>query len=251
MQKVLTVNKPIGMTPLQMIEMVRWQHLELREEKMAYAGRLDPMAEGLLLILIGEECLNRTMYERMDKEYEFEILLGIETDTYDTLGLVEKSDPDISRSIDKKVDDTFISQFTGTFFQQYPPYSSARVNGKALYWYAREGKLDTIEIPGKEVTVISLEKKSSTILTSFVLQQIVYQRITKVTGEFRQTQILHRWLEYFEKYQEIEYPVISFKVICSSGTYVRSICHEMGKKLGTSALAYSIKRTRVGEFILP
>lgn len=74
--KVKVIYKNIGETPLEALERFRADHVEYKNEPMTYAGRLDPMASGKLIILIGEECKNKDEYLKLDKEYEVDILLG-------------------------------------------------------------------------------------------------------------------------------------------------------------------------------
>src|SRR5690606_34034568 len=89
MQEILKLYKNLGETPLECIERFRAEHPEYAETKMTYLGRLDPMAEGLLLVLAGNT-KDREKYLALDKTYEFEVLWSFETDTYDTLGLVSE-----------------------------------------------------------------------------------------------------------------------------------------------------------------
>ena len=84
---VFNIHKPLGISPLDTIKTLKENHPELKGEKMTYAGRLDPMAEGVLLILAGKTVYEKEKYLKLDKEYEGEILFGFETDTYDILGL--------------------------------------------------------------------------------------------------------------------------------------------------------------------
>ena len=87
---MLFINKPNGMTPLEVVNKIKTQNLELINKKITYAGRLDPLAHGLLLLLVGEETKNRNAYLSLRKIYEFEMILGFETDTYDILGYLKK-----------------------------------------------------------------------------------------------------------------------------------------------------------------
>ena len=84
----IILQKKKGETPLECLERYRALHPELAKEKMTYAGRLDPMAEGELLILIGGECKEKEKYLGLDKEYEVDVLFGFKTDTGDVLGKV-------------------------------------------------------------------------------------------------------------------------------------------------------------------
>src|SRR5579871_234239 len=97
MQTILNLYKPIGKTPLEVIREFQIQNPEYQNVKLGYAGRLDPMAEGVLLVLVGEENKKRKEYERLKKEYEFTVLFGIETDSYDALGTVKNINEDLFR----------------------------------------------------------------------------------------------------------------------------------------------------------
>jgi tRNA U55 pseudouridine synthase TruB len=87
MQRYALIEKNVGVTPLQAIETFRKEKPELKDLPLTYAGRLDPMAGGKLLVLIGDECKRREKYDGLDKEYEFEVLLGFASDSGDVLGL--------------------------------------------------------------------------------------------------------------------------------------------------------------------
>lgn len=84
----IIANKPIGKTPFEVIQEIKKSHPELKNTKIGYAGRLDPMAEGLLLLLIGEENKKKHAYENLNKTYECEIFFGFATDTYDLMGMI-------------------------------------------------------------------------------------------------------------------------------------------------------------------
>jgi tRNA U55 pseudouridine synthase TruB len=92
MEKYIMLDKAVGETPLSCAEEYRALHPELAGVSMAYAGRLDPMASGKLLVLLGEECKNQTSYHGLDKEYEFSVLLGIGSDSHDVLGRLTSDD---------------------------------------------------------------------------------------------------------------------------------------------------------------
>ena len=91
MRRYAVINKSLGETPLLAIQNYQRSDSALMHMPLTYAGRLDPMASGKLLVLIGEECKKREKYDGLDKEYIFEILLGFSTDTGDVLGLPKAS----------------------------------------------------------------------------------------------------------------------------------------------------------------
>lgn len=267
MNKLLPIYKPIGKTPLQMIQEVKKNHPKYKDEPISYAGRLDPMAHGVLLLMIGEANKNRQSYLHMPKTYEFDAVLGIETDSYDILGLLKKTYschsrpacPPVSHDresisnnnfICEDVINTFISQYTGKFEQSYPPFSSKPVNGKPLFWWAKQQKLDEITIPAHEVEVYSFLYKQMRQITKEALHTQIVSMITQVEGDFRQQEIQQQWSEYFNTTQKKEYTILSFVIECSSGTYIRGLVHALGIALGTGAVALDIHRTKVGEYTI-
>lgn len=261
MERTLLVNKPHGLSPLQTIHLLQQQHPEYQNLKLGYAGRLDPLAKGLLLILVGEENKRKKEYEALPKTYEFEVLFGISTDTYDTLGLITSEPPrsllPTLLSLEKSVT-KLLPSFISKRMQPYPPYSSRTVHGKPLYWYARQNKLSEITIPEREIEIYSLELLSPAsrqagppLLLITKLEQLVFERINIVRGDFRQHEIRSSWQSFFhslhtDRQALPRFPVCRFRVSCSSGTYVRSLANDFGKQLGMPSLAYSITRTAIG-----
>ena len=243
MNKVIPVSKNVGQTPLDSINELKMRNSALQDAKLAYAGRLDPMAEGLLLVLVGDECKNRDHYQNLPKVYEFEVLFGIETDSHDVLGLPNRGSTLIKL-------ENVLKALLGKRMQKYPPYSSARVDGKPLFYWARENKLEQIQIPQKEIEIYSLELLNTRTLNKQTLLNEILEKVSLVHGNFRQREIIAAWNEFFNDSHVNPFQIAKLRVSCSGGTYVRSIAREMGKKLGTDAIAYSIKRTQIGNYVL-
>jgi len=247
---MVLLDKPISLTPLQTIEKFKEQNPKYKDKKMSYAGRLDPMARGLLVILVGEENKNREKYENMDKEYEFEILFGVGTDTYDVMGLLESLNiADYSEDLERQVEDHLVD-FRGKVKQEYPPYSSYSIEGKPLFWWARKDKLDEINIPTKEVEVKKLDNLSSYKLEVGQVLENVKQRVSAAKGDFRQEEIIEKWEDLAEQNPEFSFQIFKFKATVTSGTYIRSIAHNLGQKVSTGAIAFDILRTSLGEYDL-
>ncbi len=245
MKNVLTVYKKVGETPLDRIKRFKKNNLDYKDKKISYAGRLDPMAEGELLLLVGNENKNRRKYEKMDKEYLFKILFSVSTDSYDILGLIrneyKKAFPsDLEEKIDKKITD-----FKGKIKQKYPPFSSKYVNGNPLFYWARKGKIEEIEIPENRIEIYKLEKLSFKWIDKDSLKNLIIGRINKVKGDFRQKKIIKQWNNFFENIKIEDFPVVEYRIKCSSGTYIRAIANNLGKKINIPALALEIKRTRI------
>ena len=263
-RKVIVLNKKEGQTPLECLEVFRAENDEYKNLKMTYAGRLDPMASGLLLILAGEETKNKEKYLKLGKEYKFEVLFGFRTDTYDILGKVFKTGfsqiqnfrgprKGVSQTVEnlvslkiQKLLQENLKHFTGKFVQKYPMYSSKTVKGKPLFSYARKG--EEIEAPKSIVNVESLKLLKIRKINNQKLLENIEKRIKRVNGDFRQDEILKIWRKKLEK--EKTFHIVSFKIKCGSGTYVRGIANSLGERVKIPALAYSIKRTRVGKYMI-
>lgn len=241
---ILKIYKPIGKTPLDMIEQLKLDK-RYRHVKMSYAGRLDPMAEGLLIILTDETCLEQSMFHNLNKCYNFQLLIGITTDTYDILGIVNWCKPKV---IDCEHITKTIHSFKGKTNQSYPPFSSQRVNGKPLWYYARNNLLHTINIPYKIIHINTLCIKNTSVVSRKDILEYVNEKVTLLdtNKNFRQNDILKCWNSILDK----KYTIIDIEAAVSCGTYIRTLCHDIGVKLGVPCMAYSIKRTRVGEYEL-
>lgn len=244
--EVLVVNKPQGMTPLQLVEEFKKTHTKYTGETISYAGRLDPMAEGAMILLIGETNKDRRRYERMPKKYEFDVLFGVATDTYDDLGMIVKFESHSTKATRGKEIIKYLDKLKGKHMQKYPPYSSARVRGKPLFWWARQGRLSEIEIPAKSVVITSIKLKGLKTISSNNLKNLIVKRIKRVHGDFRQKEILETWDRFFRKTSKNEFQIASVKISCSSGAYVRSIANDLGEALGVGAIAIRIRRIKIG-----
>ena len=248
MKKTIVINKPIGLTPFQVVELFKGQNEQYKHSKISYAGRLDPMAEGLLLLLFDEENKNRKMYENLEKTYEFSMLLGISTDSYDLLGKIITSNTehvDVDTNEIKKL----LISFIGTLNLPYPPYSSRTVKGIPLFKYARENRLKEINIPERALTISSFELLSSSLLSPIDLLSYISTNIPKVQGDFRQETILKLWKQSAPFFPP-QFSKFDFRITCTSGTYVRGIVHALGEKLCVPTVTYTIKRTRIGMYKL-
>ena len=247
MEEILCVYKPVGVTPLQLIEQIRADE-EYKDMKIGYAGRLDPLAHGVMLLTIGEGNKNREKYLGLDKSYTFSVLFGIKTDSYDYLGLpdsltLKEAPLDLEAGISE-----FIKSNTGKFSQSYPPFSSKPINGVPLYKLAKKGAIPEEDIPVKEVEIHKFKLKRIEIVDSHIIQKTIIKNLKKVKGHFRQTKTLKLWKELFLANPDYGFKLAAFEIECSSGTYVRSLAHRMGGQLGCGAIAFEIYRTHVGEF---
>ena len=201
MNGVIVVDKEKGKTSFDEIRKIR---KEYNIKKVGHTGTLDPMATGVLPILVGEATKLSDYLMNHDKEYIAILTLGEKRSTGDSEGEVILKEK-VSTLNKGKVEEV-LEKFLGKISQVPPIYSAIKVNGKKLYEYARKG--EKVEIKPREVTIFSIE----------------------LIG--------------------IKQNNITFKVHCSKGTYIRSLCEDIAKELGTVGYMSSLKRTRVGNFTL-
>ena len=270
---VFVAYKNEGETPLECLNRLKDEGFLPFNDKFTYAGRLDPMAEGLMIYLRGEAIKSKHEFLGLSKEYEVEILLGVSTDTGDILGMVSGT---VLGDVvfDLKNVQNICESFVGDMEVPYPWFSSKTLQGKPLYEWAREfaEEDDEVSVKGEEgqeiflrpMTKLSIQKiefLDLSLMPVEVLHNNIVNRIAKVKGDFRQDKILNEWNEKvfadkikktksLHKNEEIEYPIIKIKVKCASGSYMRTLAELIGDKLKVPALAYSIKRLGVGDYSL-
>ncbi len=203
---MLLINKQSKISSFQVIKELRGK---LKVRKIGHAGTLDPLAEGLLIVLIGkEETKKAQKFIGLDKVYEAKARLGIKTDTGDLEGkIIEKKD---GCKITQPEIEEALHSLKGLHEWEVPIYSAIKINGKALYKYAREGK--KVKPPKKKMQIYEIE-----------LLDIKRQ----------------------DKYIDIHY-----KAKVSSGTYIRVLSEKLGEKLNCPATTAHIRRISIGEYSL-
>ena len=197
---MLAVCKEKGLTSHDVVNRMR---RILGQKKIGHTGTLDPMAEGVLPVCLGNGTKLTPIFVGDDKQYRAVIRLGVRTDTQDMTGeIIETSD----RMPEEKRIHEVVSSFEGEQWQMPPMYSAVKINGKRLYQYARSG--------------------------------------VEVEREKRKIRILSIRIE------EILLPFVTIVVDCSKGTYIRTLCEDIGKQLGCFGALAQLTRTRSGDFHL-
>jgi tRNA pseudouridine55 synthase len=177
----------------------------LKQKKIGHTGTLDPDAEGVLPVCLGNGTKLCDLLTDKDKTYEAVLLLGITTDTQDITGTV-LSNREVLASRNE-IEESILS-YIGEYNQLPPMYSAIKVNGKKLYELAREGK--EIEREKRKVWIHNIQ-------------------ILNIDEDKKEARIL---------------------VDCSKGTYIRTLCHDIGEKLGCGGCMKSLVRTKVGAFTM-
>lgn len=255
MPKYVILDKRVGETPLQAVQKYKSEHPEFADVPMAYAGRLDPMASGTLLVLVGDECKKQEEYHSLDKGYLFEVLLGTSSDTGDILGLVNwKESTDVEEARLRRAS----SSLRGPLSLPYPHFSSRTVRGKPLHMWTLEDRLDEIEIPTADTTIYKLKL---TGLRSEAAEDVYDDAVSRIESiapvtdeskalgrDFRRQEVRVAWQVWREHHRDSQVQIATFECIATSGTYMRSLSEELGRRLGTVGLAYSIHRFAIGRY---
>jgi len=199
MNGILIVDKPQGLTSHDVVDFIR-KHFDIK--KVGHAGTLDPLATGVLVLLLGNMTKQASKFMNDDKEYEATLSLGVTTDSCDALGkiLSEKPTNEITEEAVRKAFD----HFQGEIMQVPPMVSALKFKGERLYKLARQGK-------------------------------VVPRNPRKVTL-------------YKLAINEMVLPKVSFHLTSSKGTYVRTLCHDIGERLGCGAHMSQLRRVRSGNF---
>ncbi len=263
MENFILFDKNIGETTSDCIDRLRLSNPEITDCKIGHLGTLDPMASGLMIFLVGDETKKFTQMQKLDKTYTFTIVFGIETDSYDMLGIAKQYNvlgstykgkdnfsthsADAQGRLSSKDIMNVIETFRGKVWQKPPPYSAIRISGKPLYWWYRNNRQDEIKILPREREIFSIDLKR---FYDFKLSDLnIYLEIIKnVKGDFRQEIIIEKWKEILQNNTTLA--AADLEVQCSSGTYIRALTHDIGEKLGIPCFALNIRRIAIGDFKL-
>ena len=195
---ILLVNKPSGCTSHDVVNKIRRAY---NTKKVGHTGTLDPMATGLLLVLVGRAVKASEYLLAGEKTYVAGIKFGLTTDSQDTTGKILTESTNLPT---KEAFESVISTFVGNIKQTPPMYSALKVGGKKLCDLAREGV--TLELEPRDITI------------------------------------------HYIKLIDFNADGAKFEVRCSHGTYIRTLCHDMGQALGCGAVMSSLDRVCVDRF---
>ena len=202
MNGILIINKNKNCTSHDIVYKVK----KMINQKVGHTGTLDPMATGVLPLLIGKGTLCSKYLINHDKIYKATLKLGVETDTLDSEGKVIKEQEVNENILDEEKIKEVLKSFLGEQEQIPPMYSAIKVNGKKLYEYARKG--ETLELKPRKIQIYDIK-------------------------------LIHVNKEQKE---------ISFEVSYSKGTYIRTLCADIAKRLETIGHMIELNRIQVGNF---
>ena len=202
MNGIVIINKSKGYTSHDIVAKVK----KITGEKVGHTGTLDPLATGVLPLLIGKGTLCSKYLMNHDKTYKVLLKLGIKKSTGDEEGEILQEENVDKSTLEEQNVNNVLNSFLGEQEQIPPIYSAIKVNGKKLYEYARKGQ--EVEIHPRKITIYDIQ-------------------LLKIDKENKE---------------------IQFEVSCSKGTYIRSLCEDIAKKIGTVGYMKELQRTKVGDF---
>ncbi len=226
MEGFLVIDKPKGKTSFDVVA-------ELRRifgvKRIGHLGTLDPMATGVLVVAIGKATKLNEFLMIMDKEYEADIVLGANSTTCDAEGeldykpeyirevyLEKKDQIDVKRIFES------LESFKGVIDQVPPKFSAVKINGQRAYAMARKGM--PVRVPSRKVKIHDITD------VGFKIDQFGYGILLDGMTE------------------PVSLPIVTCKIKCGSGTYIRSIARDLGEKLGCRGFLGGLRRTAVGQF---
>lgn len=210
----------------------------------AHTGILDPMAEGVVVVLLGEERFLKTHYSQGRKVYLVEVLVGLSTDTHDLLGVVNKVD---LKPLSPISFDVVLSNVVGEINQIPPSFSAVRVAGKRLLDHVRAGDIEKISVGERKVRVFETTTLGQETVSLKNLQSRLENFIPLVEGDFRQDLILKRWQDLLSELPP-QFTLIRFAVVSGPGFYVRALVRDLSRQLGVPLLVYSLVREENGGY---
>ncbi len=223
----ILIDKPLTWTSFDVVNKVRWlikNEIKVKKIKVGHAGTLDPLATGLLVVCSGKFTKRIDEIQGQEKEYTGVITLGATTPCYDLEKPVDEEFP--TDHITKELIEQTALSFIGEQEQVAPIHSAKKVDGKRAYEYARLGedvvlKSNTITIKEFDVELCDCPKTE-------------IQEKSKINQELPYQKGIH----------------VKFRIVCTKGTYIRSIARDFGLKLDSGGHLSELRRTRIGEFCI-
>lgn len=208
---IFLIDKPSGISSHGVVNRMR---TITRIKRIGHSGTLDPLASGLLIILVGKDYTKlQTSFLKKNKTYTCTAQLGLTTDTYDSTGeIINEASWDKLKVIDSNLMLATLTKFTGKITQTVPAFSAVKIGGQKLYSKAVKKTIKSVKLPTRDVEIFDL-----------TLTQLKKDLTTKKL--------------YF-----------SLEVTVSSGTYIRSLIHDIGQALGVGATVIELRRTKIDNY---
>lgn len=223
--QILLIDKPLTWTSFNVVNKIKWlikKEYNLKKIKVGHAGTLDPLATGLLIVCTGKFTKKISEIQAAEKEYTGIITLGATTPCYDLEKEVDEEFP--TKHITEQIIQETAKSFLGEQEQVAPIHSAKKVDGKRAYEYARLG--EEVELKSNTITIKEFDVQ---FCACPVIEQFEDSKINQAST-----------------YQKGVH--VKFRIVCSKGTYIRSIARDFGLRVGSGGHLSQLRRTRIGDY---
>jgi len=231
---ILLVDKPLAWTSFDVVNKIRYlltRRLGIKKLKVGHAGTLDPLATGLLILCVGEYTRRIEEFQAMPKTYTGTITFGATTPSSDLEKALDMTYP--TAHLTDEILQKAKQQFIGHILQIPPVFSAVKVDGRRLFKNARTG--EEVVLPERPVHIESFE-------IGQLRPVATHPHATPPVMISKKGVPIMLHPDYVEGLQ------IDFQVVCSKGTYIRSLAHDLGQAVGSGAYLSSLRRTGTGGF---
>jgi tRNA pseudouridine(55) synthase len=260
--KILAVWQPVGYSTHKISKSVGNYY----GTKATHTGTLDPLAEGVVIILLGDERFKKQEHTEWKKTYEFEIFFGISTDSYDFMGYLNKGGEvaraeagpgagiGVGAGVAKESLEKALVGFVGEYTQKVPIFSAIKYKGKHLFeWGHEESQIEKAkvlaELPEKRGHIYSIKLKGLREEPAKPHLQKKLEELKTIQGNFRQEKIIKQWEKYISKLDpKVKTQVAKISVTTSRGIYVRSLSQDICAKLNTVGFITKLTRIKNGPY---
>lgn len=223
--QIILIDKPLTWTSFDVVKKIKWlirNKYNLKKLKVGHAGTLDPLATGLLVVCTGKFTKRINEIQTAEKEYTGVITLGATTPSFDLEKELDEEFP-TEHITENLIQETALS-FLGEQEQVAPMYSAKKIDGKRAYEYVREG--EDVEIKSNIITIKEFDVELCDGPTNEIVED------SKINQEKPYKKGIH----------------IKFRIVCTKGTYIRSIARDFGLKLNSGGHLSQLRRTRIGVY---
>lgn len=236
---ILKVWKDYGITSTEFAKKLK---LENNFDKICFAGRLDPLAQGEMIFLTDQDTKSVSEYLGHNKTYKFSLILGIKTTSHDCFSKIEGIQDTTNNNLEML--DTFIKNYKR---QEYPLVSSYitlhdGIKNPLWWFYANGYTKDQLNIPSKAVSIFNYKVQDTKVKDTITLSEQFISKIKLIeNADLKCNEYINQWKNVNVNYNHI---IIDIELNVNSGFYIRKFCDDFGEYIGTGAIAYDI--TRIG-----
>lgn len=236
--------KPFGMTSC---DFTMQQKVKLGCSRICHAGRLDPMAQGVMLLLTDDDVSDMSEHLKHKKVYTFNMVIGISTVSNDfASSIISLRD---TSHIDNQELETKIVSFIDTYdHQEYPLISSYVINKKPMWWYTQNNiPIPLPAIPSKPVVIFETKVHTISKHTWNDFCKICHDRVAMIKNPKTNEDVkVKEWIDQYEKdAHELNLTYVRMTLEVSSGFYIRKFCDDFGRHIGMPCIALDITREKI------